>query len=373
MKFPQMKNKTNLIFTHKLIKAFADSLIKAFIPLIIYKNSGSLLLVFMYLNVYYLLCGILNLVLKKFLQKYGVIAIILHIIPVIAVQVLLSTVSTTWWLCLVIALILSLSQVLYSVPLNLIFTFTDKNTNVAKFQIATNVGKMIFLLLSGYVLSVDFKNNLLILCIVAVVLYLISSVPLIFGYNLLKESYIEKTKNPQKVDQKSYLPFNIFHICFGIFQSVMDVVLPIYLYVNNLNFQSIAIIMVLVEVCKIGSNLLAKFLVKRKLSVLSCCVSVAIFLIGCVVILIVKVPIVLYVCSCLIAISFPLLFVPMFGAFCKKLRYDDNQFDGMVYRDCYILPAKDLMYLWWFAFPIFELQFAIGIQKIKVNLKYPLE
>ncbi|MDE6583629.1 MAG: MFS transporter [Clostridia bacterium] len=356
-----MKNRTNLIFAHNLLKGFADSLIKAFIPLIILKNSGSLLMVFVYLNAYYFLCGIFYLILKKFLQKYGLVAIMLHIIPIIVAQILLSTLPMTWWLIIVLALVMCFAQVLYYVPLNTIFSISDKDANVAKFSIATNVGKMIFLLLSGYVLGADFKNNILILCIVATVLYLVSVVPIMFGYGLLKNSYLEKVKNPPRTDKKSYLPFNIWHMCFGIYQNVMDVILPIYLFVNHLDFQAVAIVMVLVEACKVGANLFAKFLVKKKLSFLSCCISVVTFLAGCIVILIVKVPVVLYICSCLIAISFPLLNVPMFGVLCKKLRFDNNQTDGMFYRDVYILPSKDIMLVWWFAFPIFELQFAVGM------------
>ena len=67
----QIKNKTNLIFTHKLIKAFADSMVKAFIPLIILKSSQNMYLVMLYLTCYYAFCGVLNLIFKKFLQKYG--------------------------------------------------------------------------------------------------------------------------------------------------------------------------------------------------------------------------------------------------------------------------------------------------------------
>ena len=68
--------KTDLIFCHKLIKAFADSMVKAFVPLIILKESGSLMMAMFYCSVMYLFCGVLNLALKKFLQKYGIIAMI---------------------------------------------------------------------------------------------------------------------------------------------------------------------------------------------------------------------------------------------------------------------------------------------------------
>ena len=123
-----MTNRTNLIFTHKLITAFADSLVKVFIPLIILKGTGDMMLTMIYLCVYYILCAFFNVVLKKFLQKYGIVAIVLHAIPLIALQFVL-TMQIDIFVCLIVALLASLGQVLYSVPLNLLFTFTDKDVN----------------------------------------------------------------------------------------------------------------------------------------------------------------------------------------------------------------------------------------------------
>ncbi len=193
-----MKNRTNLIFCHKLIKAFADSMVKVFIPLIILKNTNNMYLVMLYLNVYYVFCCGLNVLLKKFLQKYGVVAMILHTAPIIALQFLL-TLSLNWWLILIVALLASLGQVLYSVPLNLLFAFTDKEVNVAKFQISTNVGKLIFILLSGYVLGSSYKNSVLILAIVGTVLYVGSVIPIMYGYNLIKFAYLNITANPPQL------------------------------------------------------------------------------------------------------------------------------------------------------------------------------
>ena len=181
-------DRTNLIFCHKLIKAFADSMVKAFVPLIILKNSGSLELVMIYCMSCYLLCAVLNVLMKKFLQKYGVVAMLLHAFPIIALQFLL-TMEMNWWLCLIVAVLAALGQVLYSVPLNILFSFSDRKINVAKFQIATNVGKLVFIVLSGFVIGSDFKNSILILAIVGTILYLLSDVPIIFGYNFLKTAY----------------------------------------------------------------------------------------------------------------------------------------------------------------------------------------
>lgn len=356
-----MKNKTNLIFLHKLITAFADSMVKAFVPLLILKQTNNMWLVMMYLNVYYVLCGLFNFIFKKFLEKYGIFAIILHIIPIIAMQFILSSVSMVWWSILIVALLASLAQVLYSVPLNLLFTFTDKDVNVAKFQIPTNVGKLIFILFSGYILGSDYESSVLVLSIIATILYLGSIVPIMYGYRLIKESFVKITSIKPNIDKHSYKLFNIFHICFGIFQTVLDVMVPLFLYINNLTFESVAIVMVLIELCKVGANLFAKFMLHHNKAFLSCCISIACFLIGCIIILVVKNAVVLYICSCLVAISFPLLFVPMFSIFCKIISKDNYQFNGMTYRDIFILPSKCIMLMPYFALPNLIGQFIIGM------------
>ena len=355
-----MKNKTNLIFCHKLIKAFADSLVKLFIPLIILKNSRSLMLVMLYLTSYYLICGFLNIALKKFLQKYGIVAMILHAFPIIAVQFLITS-QITWWLCLIIAVLGAAGQTLYSVPLNILFAFTDKDVNVAKFQISTNVGKLIFIVFSGFVIGSGLKNSILFLAIAGTVLYLASIVPIVYGYNLLKDAYEKVAKHPPKIERKSYKMFNFYHIAFSLVQGVLDTVVPVYLYIENLAIESVAIVMALIEVCKICSNLLAKFMIKHNKSVFCVWISSACLTVGSVLMMIVKDALVLYICSCIIAVSFPLMFVPMFSAFVKKVAAENNQFDGMSYRDVYIAMSRGLMFVPFFVIPSLIAQFLIGI------------
>ncbi|MBO5884777.1 MAG: MFS transporter [Clostridia bacterium] len=354
-----IKNKTNLIYIHKIIKAVADSIIKVFIPLIILKASGNINYVMIYLCSYYFLCALLNIALKKFLQKYGVIAIILHSIPLIIMQILLNS-NITWWICIILAILSSFAQVLYSVPINILFALTDKNINVAKFEISTNIGKIIFILLSGYILGSSIQNSLLIMTIFSAVLYIVSAMPLLFGYNVLKNGYTKISQNSQPIKSKNKL-FNLYHILFGLFQTVIDVVLPLYLFINNLSFQSVTLVMVLIEVCKIAANIFARYLLKKGYAAVSIFLSLFIMVTSCVLMIFIKNAIILYICSCCLGVSFPLLFVPLFGIFIKKIIKDQNQFNGMTYRDAYIFSLRPAIYLPYFIFPDLILQLVLGI------------
>ncbi|MBQ3493819.1 MAG: MFS transporter [Clostridia bacterium] len=356
-----MKNKTNLIFLHNIIKAFADSMVKAFVPLIILQNTGNMMLVMLYLCVFYVVATLLNYVLKKFLEKYGVIAIILHIFPIIAMQFLL-TLPTSWWLCIVLGLCAGLDQALYYVPLNILFSFTDKTANVAKFQIAICVGKLFFILLSGYVLGSGLQNSLLWLCVIATLLYIASVIPILYGFKLLKQQYCKAAENSQKTyDKKTYITFNLFHMFMSVFKTTLEVIVPLYLFVNNLSFSSIAIFLALIELCKIAVNVLSKFLLKKSRSWWGIVLACVLFVAGFVMILFVKNQIVLYVASCVISITYPLVHVPTLSVFLKKVEADGNQFDGLVMRDVYIQMAKPVLFVPYFVFPSLVGQFVVGI------------
>lgn len=354
------KDKTNIIFSHKTLKAIADSMIKVFIPLLILKSTGDMNLVMIYLCAYYPICAVLNFVLKKFLQKYGLFAIILHFIPIVAVQFMLN-ITLNWWICILLALLMSFSQVLYSVPLNILFSVVDKNVNVTKFQISSNVGKLIFILLSGYILGSSINNSLIIVSIVSSVLYLISSCLLLFAFKDIKQAYDNIKTTPVEIDKKSYWLFNLFHMQFGIFQSILDIILPLFLFLNNLTFQSVTIVMALIEVCKIGANILAKIFVKKNLRIVSVLISLSVMIASCFIVMFVRNTLVLYICSCCLGISFPLLFVPMFSLFTKKVVKDNNQFEGMAERDVYIFAGRDILYVPYFVVPDLVVQFVIGI------------
>ena len=133
-----MKNQNN-IFIHKLLKSIADSIIIVFIPLYVLKTTNDFRLSMAYLIIFSLFVLFFMFVLKKLIQKYGVLAMILHFIPIIITEYILSFATIDIWIIIICAGLMGLSQALYSIPLNLVFTFGDKKTNVGLFMIATNI------------------------------------------------------------------------------------------------------------------------------------------------------------------------------------------------------------------------------------------
>jgi len=333
--------KDNLIFIHKLLKAIADAIIIVFIPLYILKTTNDIKLSMAYLIMFSLFVILFMLVFKKIIQKYGVICIMIHFIPIICAEALLSFLEINIINVIICAFLMGLAQALYSIPLNLIFTFGDKKNNVGKFMIATNIGKLLFTLASGLVLSY-IDNSFYVLSAISSFFYIMCSIPLIFAYKELKNRYneIDDTKENNKIDKW----FILFHITFGLFQPIMDNVVPLFLYINNLSFQAVALFIVLIEFGKIIINYISQILVRKNKAIICVIISFILFLSSIIVIMLVKDSVVLYIFSTLCALSFPLTFVPMFGLYCKYVKEKNNVFTGMTERDFEIFSFRAPMY-----------------------------
>ncbi|MBQ7307352.1 MAG: MFS transporter, partial [Clostridia bacterium] len=349
-----MKKKNNLIFLHKILKAIADSIIKIFIPLYILKTSANLTLSMVYLLAYSFSTLVFMIILQNFLKKYGIISIILHCIPTILCQLVLTFFEMKFSTVIIASILMGLSQTLYSIPLNLIFAFGDKETNVGKFQMATNIGKLIFTLISGFILSGNLKNSFLYLCIISSIFYILCVIPIRFAYSMLKTNYENISKNSQTPKDeyliKQIKHFNVYHFAFSVFQSTMENCIPLYLYINNLSFETITSVIALIELLKMFANHFANTMVKLNKAFLCCTISFSIFMISIIGLLTLKNPILLYILSCMTSVAFPLTFVPMFKKFCLLIGQYNCIFDEMTYRDIYIFIGKLPIYASFFTF-----------------------
>ena len=98
---------TNRIFLHKVFKAIADSIIKIFIPLYILKATNNIHLSIIYIGIYSLFVFILQISLKKLYQKHNILCIIIHCIPIIATQIILSFCQIDTIICIICAYVFS--------------------------------------------------------------------------------------------------------------------------------------------------------------------------------------------------------------------------------------------------------------------------
>ena len=330
---------TNRIFFHKVLKAIADSIIKIFIPLYILKTTNNISLSIIYLIVYSFFVFTLQIATKKFYQRKMILCMMLHCFPIIITQAILSFCQINIITVTISALLMAISQVFYSVPLNIIFALKDKSKNIAKFEIATNTGKIVFIIISGLLLS-RVTNSFIFLSGISTIIYISSIIPIGIFYD---QKNIPITNN-QPTKYSCNFAFRMYHISFGLFQTTIDSLIPIYLFVNDLSFDAITIIIATVEVFKILANLIAKKFVSKKQHKLCCIISFIIFITSLICILLFKNKTILYIFSSIIAISFPLTFVPLFHIFCKQSKNSATTITDMTLRDVDIFAPRPLFY-----------------------------
>lgn len=332
----------NSVFLHKTLNGFADSLIKIFVPVIILKETQNIYLAILFMIVRPLTIILFNFLLKKFLTKYPAFSIILHIIPVVILQTIIFFVPINIFATVVLGVLSGLFTVFYSVPANLLFVFADKKLNVSKMQIGTNLGKILFIIIGGFVINNGTIGYLITLTISASLLYVLSIIPLVFGNKLLMV-HIKTKKNGDIFNKKEKLTYNLFHIAFGSYQVFIDEVLPVFLFYNGLNFTAIATLQAGVEVAKLLANILANYLYKKNLSLISIITACGFYIISVILFLLIKNNVVIYILTAIVGVTFPFVFIPNFTLFCEHMVKKTYLIDEVFKRDINICAGRPFL------------------------------
>lgn len=333
----------NSVFLHKTLNGLADSLIKIFVPVIILKETQNIYLALLFMIVRPLIFVLFNFLLKKFLTKYPTLSIIFHIIPVVILQTIIFFVPINIFVTIILGILSGLFTVFYTVPANLLFVFSDKKLNVSKMEIGTNLGKILFIIIGGFIINNGSVGFLITLTISASLIYVLSIIPFIFGSKLLNVYRIKVKRNLDIFDKKEKLTFNLFHIAFGSYQVFIDEILPVFLFYNGLNFTAIATLQAGVEVAKLLANILANYLYKKKLSMISIIIASGFYTISLILFLIIKNNIVIYVLSTIVGVSFPLVFIPNFKIFCERMVKKTYLIDEVSNRDFNIFVGRPFL------------------------------
>lgn len=329
----------NVMFVHKILRAIGDCFLKTFLPLVIYKMTNNLNYAIIFVIIETAMVALLNQLLKKNLTANPILATILSFIPIIAIQIVVAFCELNIYIIILLAILLTLSQVLYAVPINLIFAVLDKNYDVSKMQIGSNIGIFMFTILTGFIIDANDKTMFILWLFVGIFFYVMSLIPLFSQY----KNILFKVKNLSFKSDVKNTRFDFINAIFGVFQLLMDTIIPLYLFSKGLNFTTIALIKSAVELSKIGTNLWAKHLHKKKFSVISVYVASIIYAICAMGIFFFTNNIVLIVLSSFISIIFPFINVPLLSVYCKKLEAEDEMRYGIARRDICIFTSRPIL------------------------------
>ena len=329
-----MKEHQNLtyIFLHRILNGFADAMIKVFIPLLIYKQTGNLYLSMLYCLISYTLSGVWFIVLQKVITRLPVLCIIVQILPLIVIQFLIGNINVAT--TIIIAILNSISTTLYYGGLNLLFGLSVEKINTAKYESAEHIGKIFFIALSATLLG-EVQNSLIFVTITATIMYILGVMPLVFNYKkLTKNINITSNLKPLEIlkDTKYY---NYYHICFAALQIFTTVFLPLYIYSNGISFTATGLMLVLQELLYIAGAYIAKQFGKFKKEKIFIVISSVIIASCIIVIWFLTNVIAIYILNLVISFLLQGIFVLLLQSFINDQKQKGYFQDSIFYRDVF--------------------------------------
>ena len=252
---------SNILFIHRVLKGIADAIISVFIPLIIYKQTGNLVLSFVFIAVQRTSMCFYGAFFKKFIRSHPVICITFHFIPAVISQLLLLT-SLYWPIIILLGLLAGMTNIFYYMGLQFMFGFVDKPSNTAKISIAAATGKIIFTLISAYIIG-NIKESLVFVIIASCAFYVISVIPLMARHKEFGKMIVINESQSLKETLKKGKWFYFYEMCFGTAHMLITTVLPLFLYYSGLSFTKAGILIAMQDLINILGNVFAHFSVKK--------------------------------------------------------------------------------------------------------------
>ena len=197
------------------------------------------------------------------------------------------------------------------------------------------------ILFNGYILNTDQAFSVLITCLVSLGLYIISIIPFLLIKNELKikDAEVIKLRDGAKLVKS----FNVFHVVFGLQDVIVSSIIPLFLAINNLSMQTIAVVVAVVNVVKIIMTIFANFMYKKEKAFWSVFIGSLIFAISCVLLPNISNQVFTYTLSVLISISFPLFFISDCNMYAEKTK--DFSHKAMILREFFVHSFRPFMLL----------------------------
>ena len=168
---------------HKFLSNFAQELVGAFIPLILYQETKNLPLAISYYVVLRFVLLLTDLVLKNKFQAKPQLFLLLRIIPMLCYYIFILLIPINVWVaCIGILIFSGISESFKNIPTDTVYNYNSLNagSNTLGFtKVLERLG-----VVGAQVMGALFLDNLpkWILIIVSLAIYLISTLPLFISY-----------------------------------------------------------------------------------------------------------------------------------------------------------------------------------------------
>lgn len=241
-----------LLNFHKIIARIAANLISCFIPLIVYDATGSIVYALLSIAGAKLSWFIFDMLFKKLYYKYPQIFLLLRTIPFVLLAVSIWLLDYNFIIAIIgIIIFYGMSDAFRFVPSECVFNYnsgSDTGKSNATTRLFEQIGTLLGVIVGGFLLSYISK---LLNIILAVVLYLISVIPLVIYYIYhRKDKYLNsemvsnvvlsneknkiKSQIQNKITIKVLLRYFLVYLMF-CFCDAFPTMLNLYVFFNNPN------------------------------------------------------------------------------------------------------------------------------------------
>jgi len=272
-----------LLNFHKMIANFANNLVGAFVPLIIYQATGSLTYAIIYLIANQLLRIIMCLSFKKLYFKYAQLMLLLRIIPIALYNIFIFVLDVNLILGVVgVCFFLSLDTSLNNLSKEVIFNYSSLSKNdtgkssIGVTRLFEQIGVIIALIAGGFLLDIN-KTFVLIL---SLTIYGISVIPLAIYYVKSKNSKtfnkdatsnavntLSKNKNyerlSKKITTKMLFTYGIVYFSFA-FIDLLQTSYSLYVFIQKGDFATSGILNAIYHCFYAGGFYLAGIINEKK-------------------------------------------------------------------------------------------------------------
>lgn len=173
-----------LLNFHKMIANFANNLVGAFIPLIIFQATGNLMLAIVYLVVNKIIRLLMTLSFKKLYYKYPQLMLLLRIIPIALYNISIFILDVNIIVGVIgVCIFLALDHSINNLSKEVIFNYSslsnkEEKSSIGVTRLFEQIGVIVAMVIGGFLLDI----NKTIVLIISLVLYSISVIPLAIYY-----------------------------------------------------------------------------------------------------------------------------------------------------------------------------------------------
>lgn len=187
---------------HKLLSNFAQELVGAFIPLILYKETGNITLAISYYIIQRVILTIFDYIFKNQFVKRPQLFLLLRTIPMLLYYIFTLLIDTNVWIaCTGILIFSGMSEAFKYIPTDSVYNYNSLNSGSNTLGITKVIERIG--VVAAQLLGALFLDNLSkeILIVVSLTIYLISTLPLFisyFKYRKVSSFNVEGISNAQQ-------------------------------------------------------------------------------------------------------------------------------------------------------------------------------